>query len=90
MNRKPKPHVRHNLVRPLEQFYRETVEGIERFDRTIYYMSPSDGIACLGFLKKASREIRDAATELVATVDAHAERVRWMREANRKRRERNE
>ena len=88
MNRKPKPHVRRNLVEPLERFYRETVEGIKPFDKYITRMSPVDGIGCLGYLKKASRDMRDAAKEFVATVDAHAERVRWMKEAKRKSRER--
>jgi hypothetical protein len=88
MNRKPKPHVRRDLVQPLEQFYRKMVEGMRRFDKSVYYMSPVDGIGCLGFLKKASREMRDAANDFVATVDAHAERVQWMKEANRKTRER--
>jgi hypothetical protein len=88
MNRKPKPHVRRDLVKPLERFYRRTVEGMRPFDRYISGMSPVDGIGCLGFLKRASYEMRDAANEFVATVDAHAQRVRWMKEANRKRRER--
>jgi hypothetical protein len=86
MNRKPKPHVRRGLVKPLERFYRETVEAMRRFDKSVYYMSPVDGIGCLGFLKKASREMRDAANDFVATVDAHAQRVLWMKEANRMRR----
>lgn len=88
MNRKPKPHVRDDLVQPLERFYRKTIDGMKPFDRYIGRMSPVDGIGCLGFLKKASREMRDAAIDLVETVDAHAQRVRWMKAANRKRRER--
>ena len=88
MNRKPKPHVRRNLVKPLERFYRETVDGMKPFDRYVYFMSPIDGVDCLGFLKKASREMRDAAIDFVDTVDAHAQRVQWMKEAKRKRRER--
>ena len=88
MNRKPKPHVRRELVQPLERFYPKMVEGLGRFDKAVYYMSPVDGIGCLGFLRKASREMRDAANDFVATVDAHAERVRWMKQANHKTRER--
>jgi hypothetical protein len=88
MNRKLKPHVRRLLVKPLERFYRETVDGMKPFDRYVYFMSPIDGVDCLGFLKKAGREMRDAANHFVATVDAHADRVRWMKEENRKRRER--
>jgi hypothetical protein len=89
MNRKPKPHVRRDLIQPLERFCRNTVEGMRPFDRYVYFMSPVDGVGCLGFLRKASREMRDAANDFVATVDAHAQRVRWMKGANRKRRERN-
>jgi hypothetical protein len=88
MNRKPKPHVRHDLVQPLEKFYREMIERMKPFDRYVSGMSPFDGIDCLGFLKKASREMRDAANEFVATVDAHGERVRWMKGVNRQNRER--
>jgi hypothetical protein len=88
MNRKPKPHVRRYLVQPLERFYPEMVERMRPFDKYVNDMSPFDGVDCLGFLKKASREIRDAANDFVGTVDAHAERVRWMKEQNRKRRER--
>jgi len=88
MNRKPKPHVRRDLVQPLERFYRKMVEGMKPFDRYISRMSPVDGIGCLGFLKKASREMRDVAIEFVDTVDAHAERVQWMKKAKRNRRER--
>jgi hypothetical protein len=51
-------------------------------------MSPVDGIGCLGYLRKASRDVRDASKDLVAVVDAHAERVRWMKEAKRQDRER--
>jgi hypothetical protein len=51
-------------------------------------MSPVDGVGCLGFLKKASRDMRNAANEFAATVEAHAQRVRWMKAAERKRRER--
>lgn len=88
MKRKPKPHVQRDLIRRLERFYRETVDGIRPFDKYISIMSPADGVGCLGFLKKASREMRDAAIEFVDTVDAHAQRVQWMKEAKRKRRER--
>lgn len=88
MNRKPKPHIRRDLVQPLERFYREMVEQMRPFDRYVSGMSPFDGIDCLGFLKKASREMHEAANEFVATVDAHAQRVQWMKETNRKRRER--
>jgi hypothetical protein len=88
MNRKPKPHVRRLLVKPLERFYREMVKRMRPFDNYVSGMSPFDGVDCLGFLKKASREMRDAANEFVATVDDHAQRVKWMKEANRKRRER--
>lgn len=88
MNRKPKPHVRRDLVQPLERFYRKMVEGMKPFDTYISGMSPVDGIGCLGFLKRASRDMRDAANDFAATVDAHAQRVLWMKETNRKRRER--
>ena len=31
MNRRPKPHVRRDLVQPLERFYQENVEGLKPF-----------------------------------------------------------
>jgi hypothetical protein len=86
MNRKLKPHVQRDLIPRLERFYREMVDGIRPFDRYISLMSPVDGIGCLGFLKKASREMRDAANDFVATVDAHAQRVQWMKKAKREER----
>ena len=61
MNRKPKPHVRRLLVKPLERFYRETLDGMKPFDRYVYFMSPFDGIDCLGFLIKGEPRVRDAA-----------------------------
>lgn len=88
MSKKPKPHVQRDLVEPLARFSLETIKGLKPFDDYIHSMSPVDSIGCLGFLKRSSRDIRDAANELVATVEAHAQRVRWMREADRKRRER--
>lgn len=88
MGKRVKQHVRRELVRPLEEFSREAIARFDGFARHIYFMSPADGIGCLGYLRKASRDLRDASKELVATVDAHAQRVRWMKEANRKRRER--
>lgn len=88
MNRQPKPHVQRDLIQPLERFYFETVDGMRPFERYINRMSPVDGVGCLGFLRKASRDMRDVANNFVATVDAHAQRVRRMKEANRKTRER--
>jgi len=84
MGKRVKPHVRRNLITPLEEFSRSAISQIDAFARQIYFMSPVDGIGCLGYLKKASRDLRDASKELVATVDAHAERVRWMWAARRK------
>jgi hypothetical protein len=88
MNKRPKPHVRRDLVEPLASFSDATVEGLQAFDNHVSGMSPADGISCLGFLKKASRDMRDAANEFVAAVDAHADRVRWMKKANQKARQR--
>ena len=87
MSKRAKPHVRQHLITPLEEFspFRYAAHG---FARHISGMSPVDGIGCLGYLRKASRDVRDASKELVAAVDAHAERVRWMKEVKRQDRER--
>jgi hypothetical protein len=87
MSKRAKPHVRQNLITPLEEFSRFAVTRLNDFARHISGMSPVDGIGCLGYLRKASRDVRDASKELVAAVDAHATRVRWMKEAKRKSRE---
>jgi hypothetical protein len=56
-----KPHVQRDLLQPLGSFSQETVEGMDAFGDYICGMSPVDGIRCLGFLRKASRDMRDAA-----------------------------
>jgi hypothetical protein len=88
MSKRAKPHVRQNLITPLEEFSRYAVTRLNGFARHISGMSPVDGIGCLGYLRKASRDVRDASKDLVAVVDAHAERVRWMKEVKRQDRER--
>lgn len=88
MSKRVEPHVRRNLITPLEDFSRDAVTRLNAFARHISGMSPVDGIGCLGYLRKASRDMRDASKELVAAVDAHATRVRWMKEAKRQSRER--
>ena len=87
MSKRPEPHTQRDLIKPLEGFSQEAEKKIKDFGDYIRGMSPVDGVRCLGFLRKASRDMRDAANSLVATVDAHAQRVRWMKEANRKRRD---
>jgi hypothetical protein len=87
MSKRVKPHVRQQLVTPLEEFSREAVAQLEGFRRHISGMSPIDGVGCLGYLRKASRDLRDASKELVAAVDEHAQRVRWMKDFNRKNRD---
>lgn len=88
MSKRVKPHVRQNLITPLENFSSDAVTQLNAFARHISGMSPFDGIACLGYLIKASRDVLDASKELVASVDAHSTRVRWMKEAKRKSRAR--
>lgn len=88
MNRTPKKHVQWGLIRPLEEFHRDVIDRMRAFNRYVSSMSPVDGVAPLGFLTKTSRDMRDAASEFAATVDAHAARVHWMKAENRKRRKR--
>jgi hypothetical protein len=83
MNTKPKPHVRRNLMMPLSQFSDEMIDGLRRFEDYVHGMSPSDGVACLDFLRQISRELLDGATNFVTTVDAHAQRIEWMKDADR-------
>ena len=45
MNKRPKPHVRRDLVEPLEKFSEATVKGLEAFDDHMRGMSPIDGIS---------------------------------------------
>lgn len=87
MSKRVKPHVKDELITPLEEFIKDAIPRIDAFSKHINFMSPVDGIGCLGYLRKASRDLRDAVKELTATVDFHAGRVRYMKEENRKRRE---
>jgi hypothetical protein len=82
--RKLKPHVRRDLVDPLALCHVDIERDLEKFGAIVARMSPVDTRACLSYLRKANRSIRDAANDFVAEVEANAERIVYMKTQDRK------